>query len=180
MKAVKGLPISYLVLALLMVCVKGNLDSLFENSVCAQSDTSCMNVRARRWVNKLRRQNGVATLKSGTVAQLSNAVGHSTKQMNDGTLSHQDLLSEIFLCGDLMFAENVAQTHTLLNTRKTIDVARMCVDSFSKSSGHKANMLNAAYTHMVMGVVVTDDGTVWCTQTFWKNVIYGSGSCAKA
>jgi uncharacterized protein YkwD len=39
--------------------------------------------------------------------------------------------------------------------------------AFMNSSGHRANILSGAYSHMTVGCVVDGGGQLWVTQNFW-------------
>ncbi len=74
-----------------------------------------------------------------------------------GTLSHQALAPVLSACGAQRAAENVAFGN--------ISAAQM-VANWMNSSGHRANILNPALTHLGVGAVQRSDGRWYGTQVF--------------
>lgn len=142
-----------------------------------------LNNRGLKWVNNYRKKNAVPLLQKGTRSQLRNAVEHSKSQQRKSMLWHQDI-TNLKICGFLVSAENVGMSHISQNKKNTkTDAARICVDAFYKSKGHKKNILNEDYTHFTMGSCIDSIGYIWCTQTFWtlpSSWTYKSGGCRKA
>ena len=147
---------------------------------CKMDDTSCMNLHALGIVNEFRNNSGVAPFKIGTKAMLRNAQEHSEAQRRKGAIYHQSFPVEI--CGITMAGENVAKNHIFFADPKTpSDPVKQCVQQFENSPPHKKNMLSPRATHFVMSTIFDQDtGYIYCTQTFWIDVKYGSGECASA
>ncbi len=146
---------------------------------CEPADYKCMNRRGLLLINEIRDGASVPALKMGTEAMLNNAMDHSKNLAAKGKLEHQKL--DFRLCGSHIMGENVSQNHIFLAPKSgPSDPTKMCIVQFKNSPGHYANMISQRFTHFVMGVFVTEDGYIWCTQTFWVKVKYGKGKCARA
>jgi uncharacterized protein YkwD len=74
-----------------------------------------------------------------------------------GTLSHQALSPILSACGARGVGENVAYGNVSPET-----LVQMWMDS----PGHRANILNAAFTHLGVGDVTQSDGRVYGVQVF--------------
>ena len=104
-------------------------------------------------VNAFRTSNGVPALRweEGAYAK---ARAWSQKLANDGRLSHSRLSNGI-PAGWRTLGENVAMNSSLEGALKALE----------RSPGHRANMLNRAFTKIAVGVV-HQDGRYWVTQVF--------------
>lgn len=117
-------------------------------------------------------------LTSGSSSQLNNAMSHSKRMKARGSIYHQQISKVNLGCSTFFSGENVAQNHCS-SARKNTDPARLCVDQFIRSAPHRRNLINQYHESATMGVYVSDDGYIWCTQTFSKSTKFSSsGSCA--
>lgn len=74
-----------------------------------------------------------------------------------GTLSHQALSPILLTCGARSVGENVAYGNVS---------AEEMVAMWMNSAGHRANILNAGFTHIGIGDVTTSTGRVYGVQVF--------------
>lgn len=138
-----------------------------------------MNNLAVSYINILRTRYKIPKVSVGTIAMLENALDHSRAMAKHGGLYHQTGPNTI--CGFDMAGENVSLNHVFKNDeKKPTDPVKLCFEQFWGSEPHRNNLLASTATHFVQGVFVAEDGYIWCTQTFWKNVVYGEEKCAKA
>lgn len=138
-----------------------------------------MDKLALKYINALRTEFNLTAFKLGTLAMLDNAIEHCV-YMSKSHLQHQTL--EHNICGTKLRGENVAQNHVYLSKplNKPTDPVQICMDQFISSKPHKDNLLTTKASHLVMGTYIDEVGYIWCTQTFWRNVTYGTGDCARA
>lgn len=138
-----------------------------------------MNHLAVRYINILRKRYNIPLISVGTKAMLENALKHSLAMAKFGGLYHQTGPNKI--CNHNMAGENVSLNHVFKNDkRKPTNPVKLCFEQFWGSEPHRNNMLASSATHFVMGVYISKDGYIWCTQTYWKDVVYGRGKCASA
>ena len=81
----------------------------------------------------------------------------SVQLRSKNALSHQSLGPIMSSCGGTRAGENVAYGKV---------TARALVTMWMNSSGHRANILNASYRTLGVGVVFSPDGRAWGTQDF--------------
>lgn len=74
-----------------------------------------------------------------------------------GSLSHQALMPILSACGARSVGENVAYGNVT-----PVELVKMWMDS----AGHRANILNAGFTHLGVGDVTTSSGRVYAVQVF--------------
>ena len=74
-----------------------------------------------------------------------------------GSLSHQALSPILSACGARSVGENVAYGNVT-----PAELVKMWMDS----AGHRANILNAGFTHLGVGDVTTSSGRVYAVQVF--------------
>lgn len=146
---------------------------------CNLRDESCMSNQMLKYVNDYRKTQGVSKmLTSGSSSQLKNAVSHSKKMKQRGSIYHQQISKVSLGCSTFFSGENVAMNHCSSGKTNT-DPARLCVDQFIRSEPHRRNLVNQYHESVTMGVYISDDGYIWCTQTFSKSTKFStSGSCA--
>lgn len=146
---------------------------------CNLRDEKCMSNQMLKYVNDYRRTQGLSKmLTSGSSSQLSNAVSHSKKMKQRGSIYHQQISKVNLGCSTFFSGENVANNHCSSDETNT-DPARLCVDQFIQSPPHRRNIVSEYHESVTMGVYVSDDGYIWCTQTFSKSTKFStSGRCA--
>eukprot|EP00171_Calliarthron_tuberculosum_P012369 IDg12369t1 len=147
---------------------------------CSRSNYKCMNVVALKYVNKIRAQKNLSPYTLGTNAMLDNAMAHSFAQKRKGSLYHQDFRKVSLGCSSFLSGENVAMNHELMSRGTPTDPAKLCVNQLRDSPPHYKNLVSDYHAQAVMGVVVANDGYIWCTQTFTVNTKYGNGRCARS
>ena len=76
-----------------------------------------------------------------------------------GTLSHQALAPILGACGASSVGENVAYGNVT-----PAELVKMWMDS----AGHRANILNAGFTHLGVGDVTVSSGRVYAVQVFLR------------
>jgi hypothetical protein len=89
----------------------------------------------------------------------------SAQMARENRLYHNPNYSSQICCWRRV-AENVAWTSTGSHLSGTNAIARHIHDRLMGSSGHRANILNASYTQIGVGVEFASNGRVWVTQTF--------------
>lgn len=146
---------------------------------CHLRDEECMSNQMLKYVNDYRKSQGLSKmLSSGSSSQLNNAMGHSKKMKQNGSIYHQKLSRVNLGCSAFFSGENVAKNHCIYGKTNT-DPARMCVDQFIESEPHRLNLINENHESVAMGVYISNDGYIWCTQTFTKSTKFStSGTCA--
>lgn len=104
-------------------------------------------------VNDFRAANGVPALtwEEGAYAK---ANAWSVHMAQEGRLSHS-VLAQGVPAGWRVLGENVAMAPSL----------DMATDALQRSPGHRANLLNPAFTRVAIGVAERD-GMVWVTEVF--------------
>ena len=107
-------------------------------------------------VNSERAAVGLAPLKVSGCAQTF-AVTWSRHMAATGDFSHQSLSPMMTGCGARGAGENIAYGATS---------AEHFMDLWMHSSGHKANILRASFTHLGVGVVKASNGRWYATQDF--------------
>ncbi len=146
---------------------------------CEPTDTRCMNYLAVKYINILRKRYKIPLVEIGTRSMLDNALRHSRAMAKHGGLFHQK--APIKICNHIMAGENISLNHVFKSDKKEpTDPVKLCFEQFWGSEPHRNNMLASKATHFAMGVYIAEDGYIWCTQTYWKDVVYGKGKCAKA
>lgn len=109
--------------------------------------------------NSLRSANGVAPLREH--ATLTKKAEDWARHMAaTGTLAHSNLSSGLGGLAWKSLGENVGMSSPTSNTLLTIH------NKFVSSSGHRANLLNAGFTHMGVGVHKDARGVVWVAEVF--------------
>lgn len=108
--------------------------------------------------NGYRANAGANALKADSCAEKW-AMSHSVAQAKKSSMFHQDLGPVMSACGGTGAAENVAYGQ---------GSASAVAQAWFNSLGHKANMLNPAYTHMGAAVAYDANGVPYYTQVFIK------------
>jgi len=146
---------------------------------CNLRDEECMSTQMLKYVNDYRKTQGISKmLSSGSSSQLNNAMTHSKRMKEKGSIYHQEISRVNLGCSAFFSGENVAKNHCTYGRTNT-DPARMCVDQFIDSEPHRLNLINKNHESVSMGVYISDDGYIWCTQTFSQSTKFStSGSCA--
>lgn len=108
-------------------------------------------------LNRLRASNGLGALTNHSELV---SVGRrwSSRMAADNRLSHNSNLPNEVTADWEKLAENVGVGPTVEEIH----------DAFVNSSSHRANMVEAAFTHIGVGVVVGADGKLWVTQIFMR------------
>ena len=109
-----------------------------------------------KYTNVERAKRGLRPLGLSTCAT-SYARRWSSQMRGRNSLSHQSLGAIMTACGGSRAGENVAYGKVS---------AQGLVTMWMNSSGHRANILNASYRTLGVGVVFSSDGRAWGTQDF--------------
>jgi len=95
-----------------------------------------------------------------------------------GAIYHQKIEDVNLGCSSFFSGENVAKNHCSYDKTKT-DPARLCVDQFIGSPSHRKNLLSETHESVAMGVIISPEAYIFCTQTFSQSTKYSnSGICA--
>jgi len=132
--------------------VPGDLDALAE--------------AVRERVNRIRREHGLAPL-AADERLAAVARRHSEDMARRGYLDHVD--PEGRRPADRIEAAGIDYRlvgENVVRTRGADDFGEAAVRSWMESTGHRANVLHAAYTHTGVGAALTADGTVYVTQLY--------------
>lgn len=130
------------------------------------------------YVNKIRARKNLTMLENGAEMHLQNGIMHSKAMKEHGTIFHQTVQNVKLGCGSFFSGENIAKNHCLLGRKSgdgkvsPTDPARMCVKQFYNSEPHRRNLENPTHQTAIMGVFVSADGYVWCTQTFARSTTF--------
>lgn len=108
-------------------------------------------------LNDLRENNGLAPLASHSEL-VSVARRWSSRMAGDNRLSHNSNLPNEVTADWEKLAENVGVGPTVAEIH----------DAFVKSSSHRVNMVESAFTHIGVGVVTGPDGKLWVTHIFMR------------
>lgn len=109
--------------------------------------------------NSLRASNGVAALREhGTLTK--KAEDWARHMAATGTLAHSNLASGLEGLDWRSLGENVGMSSPTSNTLLTIH------NEFVRSAPHRANLLDAGFTHMGVGVHKDASGRVWVAEVF--------------
>lgn len=108
-------------------------------------------------LNRLRASNGLGALTNHSELV---SVGRrwSSRMAGENRLSHNSNLPNEVKANWEKLAENVGVGPTVQEIH----------DAFVNSSSHRVNMVEAAFTHIGVGVVVGADGKLWVTQIFMR------------
>ncbi|MEQ1786601.1 MAG: CAP domain-containing protein [Acidimicrobiales bacterium] len=130
----------------------------------AVATAGCMGAEERTFLdrtNALRSSQGVRTLKEHD-ALTDKAEAWAQHMASTGRLEHSSLTVGLASVSWTALGENVGYSTPTANTLKTIH------DRFVASAAHKANLVNAGYTHMGVGVAKDRSGRVWVAEVFAK------------
>ncbi|WP_170297275.1 CAP domain-containing protein, partial [Georgenia thermotolerans] len=126
-------------------------------------------------VNAYRATNGVAPLtRNGGIDAV--ARGWSQTQADRGKLSHNPSYGDQMPAGASAWAENVAY----LQGYSVSQMAKVFVDDWISSPGHRRNILDAGMTHTGIGVAQNAAGEVFATQNFGRYAGGISGDASPA
>ncbi len=159
-----------------------------EGGPCMPHEAECMSLKMLEYVNELRAKKNAPKLtpyRTGTDMHLANALAHSKLMQARGGIFHQDLRAVDLGCGAFFSGENVAKNHGLLGPKDSAgnflptDAAKMCVVQFINSPPHRKNLENPNHQTAVMGVFVSADGYIWCTQTFAQRTKFTTNGACK-
>lgn len=109
--------------------------------------------------NSFRSANGVAPLREHATLT-KKAEDWARSMAATGTLAHSDLTSGLGGLDWRSLGENVGMSSPTSDTLLTIH------NKFVSSSDHRANLLNAGFTHMGVGVHTDARGVVWVAEVF--------------
>ncbi|GAA1646139.1 CAP domain-containing protein [Georgenia ruanii] len=126
-------------------------------------------------VNAYRAANGVAPLTRNSGID-SVARGWSQNQADRGTMSHNPRYADQMPAGASAWAENVAY----LQGYSVSEMAKVFVDDWIGSPGHRRNILDANMTHTGVGIAQNAAGEVYATQNFGRYAGGISGDRATA
>lgn len=128
----------------------------------AAASTAAIEVEVARLVNALRAQHGLVPLRVD-VRLVSSARSWSGRMATSGTVSHDPGIAGTLPGGAVAWAENVGFTSA------SSGVARRLHDMFAGSAPHRANLLDARFTDMGIGIAV-GGGATYVTQRFTAGV----------
>ena len=101
----------------------------------------------------------------------------NTKLSNVATLKSQDMINKNYFSHtsptygspfDMMKQFGISYTAAAENIAKGQKTPAQVVNAWMNSSGHRANILNANYTELGVGVAKSSNGTIYWTQMFIK------------
>jgi len=147
---------------------------------CALNDGACMSLMMLKYANEYRKSQNIKKMfTAGTRRQLGNGINHSKDMFKKKRIYHQNLNTKNLGCGSFFSGENVAKNHCALGPKGS-DPAKMCMQQFIESPPHRANLVNMKHQAVIMGVYVSNDGYVWCTQTFTMSTKFRRrGNCRR-
>lgn len=122
----------------------------------------CMPADAKTFLdrtNSLRSSQGIRPLKEhDTLTRKAEA--WAQQMARTGRLSHSNLTDGLSGVRWRSLGENVGYSSPTSDTLKSIH------DMFVRSAGHRANLVNPAFTHMGVGVATDSRGRIWVAQVF--------------
>ena len=131
-------------------------------AVLATVVAGCMPQDARTFLdrtNGLRSSHGLPALHEH--GQLTDKAEAWAQHMaRTGRLAHSDLSAGLEGLAWRALGENVGMSTPTADTLRTIH------EKLAASPTHRANLLNARFTHMGVGVATSPDGRVWVAQVF--------------
>ncbi|SHJ73140.1 CAP domain-containing protein [Propionispora hippei] len=133
-------------------------------SATTTSDVSAAEQQAAQLMNADRRANGLADLKVSS-ALTAVARSHSQDMVTRSFFSHTNPDGKTFT--DRLTAAGISYTAAGENIAENTSV-EAAETAFMNSSGHRANILNANYTTVGIGVAYDSQGKVYVTQDFIK------------
>jgi len=85
----------------------------------------------------------------------------------------KDALDRVYGAGltDISVAENLASENSVPPSADADEVGRKLTELLLASEYHRENILDRRFTHSGIGCVVSDEGTLFCTQVFSKRSI---------
>ena len=127
-------------------------------TVCDVADDTCWASYARLATNKVRRQAGVPSIGAGPDSAASDAHKLATELAQSGSVyTRNDAVSG---CGWSTRAELVAAVQPQGN------IAQACVDTWVNNDDTRADLLDAEAETAVYAHVQSQNGTVFCVQTY--------------
>lgn len=131
-------------------------------------------------INEERQANGLTTLKRDTGLTAA-ARQHSSEMESLLYFSHESPTSGLTTVRDRVYAAGltdlvVAENLAVENSQKpgdvpAADIGKTLARLFMDSETHRANILDPRFTHTGVGCVVSDEGTLYCTQVFSLKVL---------
>ncbi len=134
------------------------------------ADLRSLERETERRINDVRREHGLSPL-SKAKALVDVARDHSKDMVRRGYFAHRSPdgrgVDDRVRRRGLAFrelAENLAQN------RGVDGPARVAVEGWMRSSGHRANILHPGFTRTGVGIAVDEDGMIYFTQVFLRPV----------
>ena len=113
-----------------------------------------------RWMNDSRASGGIAPLSSdGRILNIARS--WSDRMAEIQSLEHNPNY------GNQIFSAVPESRRAGENVGRTTGSNRGLYDGFMASSGHRAKIMGAEYSHAVVGCTVDAGGQLWVTMNFW-------------
>jgi len=150
-------------------------------SPCEDTDTTCWALQCNKYTNIIRADAGKDALELGSGYMLDNAIEWNKIMSSTNKFEHQDLQSGVTTgagtdCSTNLNGENIAW----FSKGMAKNWCHQCVMvQWKNSPGHYRNMITDRFKSGIVGVYLTSNNRVYCTQTFTTKTFSGyTGKCA--